>query len=229
YSYQYIYIYMSTDAMKPQHWRHLMELRGCEFEVDSKKFKLQNVFDLDLSRFPDQVQNVLQTAQEEMKLEKDIAKIESHWRAQTLDMCRYKTEEQSFVLRANEELHVTLEDHILQLQSMVGSRFASVVIEKIRKWEKTLNNIREVFEAWLQVRSGSKKKNGGKQGHNTLVSARKDRARADRRDHPSSKCCVHASIDSARVLGRLEKVCLYFAFICARFHGGVYHALELSP
>ncbi|KFG44621.1 dynein heavy chain family protein, partial [Toxoplasma gondii GAB2-2007-GAL-DOM2] len=142
---------LKTDAMKPQHWRHLMELAGCEFEVDSKKFKLQNVFDLDLSRFPDQVQNVLQTAQEEMKLEKDIAKIESHWRAQTLDMCRYKTEEQSFVLRANEELHVTLEDHILQLQSMVGSRFASVVIEKIRKWEKTLNNIREVFEAWLQV------------------------------------------------------------------------------
>ncbi|KFG65740.1 dynein heavy chain family protein, partial [Toxoplasma gondii RUB] len=54
---------LKTDAMKPQHWRHLMELAGCEFEVDSKKFKLQNVFDLDLSRFPDQVQNVLQTAQ----------------------------------------------------------------------------------------------------------------------------------------------------------------------
>nr|CEL69705.1 TPA: Dynein heavy chain 10, axonemal [Neospora caninum Liverpool] len=142
---------LKTDAMRPQHWRQLMALAGCEFEVDSKKFKLQNVFDLDLSRFPDQVQNTLQIAQEEMKLEKDIAKIESCWRSQTLDMCRYKTEEQSFVLRANEELRVTLEDHILQLQSMVGSRFASVVIEKIKKWEKTLNTIREVFEAWLQV------------------------------------------------------------------------------
>ncbi|PFH33986.1 dynein heavy chain family protein [Besnoitia besnoiti] len=142
---------LKTDAMRPQHWRQLMDLTGWEFETDNRKFRLQDVFDLGLSRFPDQVQNILQTAQEEMKLETDIAKIESCWRAQTIDMCRYKADEQSYVLRANEELRTMLEDHILQLQSMTGSRFAAVVMERIKKWEKTLNTIREVFEAWLQV------------------------------------------------------------------------------
>ncbi|PHJ24428.1 dynein heavy chain family protein, partial [Cystoisospora suis] len=142
---------LKTDAMRTQHWKQLMEIAGCEFDVDSHKFRLQNVFDLNLSRFPEQVQNILQVAQEEMKLEKDIAKIESYWRSQALEMSRYKADEHSYVLRANEEMRTTLEDHILQLQSMTGSRFAVVVMERIKKWERTLNTIREVFEAWLQV------------------------------------------------------------------------------
>lgn len=54
---------LKTDAMRTQHWKQLMEIAGCEFDVDSHKFRLQNVFDLNLSRFPEQVQNILQVAQ----------------------------------------------------------------------------------------------------------------------------------------------------------------------
>ncbi|CDJ69901.1 hypothetical protein ENH_00076170 [Eimeria necatrix] len=89
--------------------------------------------------------------QEEMKLEKDIAKIESSWRQQTIEIARYKNDANRYVLKSNEDLRMLLDDNLLQLQSMLSSRFASTVIEKIRKWEKSLIIIREVFEAWLQV------------------------------------------------------------------------------
>ena len=89
--------------------------------------------------------------QEEMKLEKDIAKIESCWRQQTVETAKYKNDGSRYVLKSNDELRMLLDDNLLQLQSMLGSRFASTVLEKIRKWEKSLNIIREVLDAWLQV------------------------------------------------------------------------------
>lgn len=116
---------------------------------------------------------VLGLVQEEMKLEKDIAKIETYWRSQALEMSRYKTDDHSYVLRANEEMRMTLEDHILQLQSMTGSRFAVVVMERIKKWERTLNTIREVFEAWLQV--GTSRLRGRKTRNNQVLLMRGSR------------------------------------------------------
>lgn len=94
---------------------------------------------------------VMLNAQEEMKLEKDIAKIESCWRQQTVETATYKNVPNRFVLRSNDELRMLLDDNLLQLQSMLSSRFAATVIEKIKKWEKSLNVIREVLDAWLQV------------------------------------------------------------------------------
>lgn len=86
-----------------------------------------------------------------MKLEKDIAKIESCWRQQTIETAKYKNDGTRYVLKSNDELRMLLDDNLLQLQSMLGSRFASTVLDKIRKWEKSLNIIREVLDAWLQV------------------------------------------------------------------------------
>ncbi|OXB71687.1 UNVERIFIED_CONTAM: hypothetical protein H355_014891 [Colinus virginianus] len=138
-------------------------------DVDSRNFRLRNFFALELYKYPDFVQDLLRVAhvscslpgifavagaalQEELRLEKDISKIESTWRSQAVELSRYKEEQNFFVLRANEEIRNALEDHLLQLQSMSGSRVASVaVLEKIRRWEKTLNTVREVLEAWLQV------------------------------------------------------------------------------
>lgn len=88
-----------------------------------------------------------------MKLEKDIAKIESCWRQQTIETAKYKNDASRCVLKSNEDLKMLLDDNLLQLQSMLGSRFASTVLEKIRKWEKSLNIIREVLDAWLQVKN----------------------------------------------------------------------------
>ncbi|KAL8431248.1 hypothetical protein ACSSS7_005396 [Eimeria intestinalis] len=93
----------------------------------------------------------LLVAKEEMKLEKDISKIESCWRQQTVEIARYKSDSSRFVLKSNDELRMLLDDNLLQLQSMLSSRFAAAMTEKIRKWEKSLNIIREVLDAWLQV------------------------------------------------------------------------------
>uniref|UniRef100_A0A0G4IFQ9 AAA+ ATPase domain-containing protein n=1 Tax=Chromera velia CCMP2878 TaxID=1169474 RepID=A0A0G4IFQ9_9ALVE len=142
---------LKHDAVRPQHWKKLIALAGGDFEVDLKKLTVSQVFDLQLHRYPDQVQEIVQEAQEELKLETNIQKIETTWRSQHFDVVKYKTEDKGFVLKANDELKVLLDDHILQLQNMTASRFAQPLMPKIKQWEKSLATIGEVMDVWMQV------------------------------------------------------------------------------
>ncbi|KAL8426027.1 hypothetical protein Efla_001945 [Eimeria flavescens] len=142
---------LKNEAIRPQHWKELMTVAGRNFDANSKNFRLQDVLDLKLGRFPDAINEIIEAANEEMKLEKDVAKIESSWRQQTVEIAKYKNDSTRFVLKSNDELKMLLDDNLLQLQSMLGSRFAASMLKKIRKWEKSLNIIREVLDAWLRV------------------------------------------------------------------------------
>ena len=67
-----------------------------------------------------------------------------------LEMGPYKGD-RGYVLKANEEMKTTLEDHILTLQSMASSKYAAKLLDVVKKWEKSLNNVVEVFDCWLVV------------------------------------------------------------------------------
>eukprot|EP00920_Eleutheroschizon_duboscqi_P000635 GHVT01001786.1.p1 GENE.GHVT01001786.1~~GHVT01001786.1.p1 ORF type:complete len:2279 (-),score=271.40 GHVT01001786.1:1123-7959(-) len=57
----------------------------------------------------------------------------------------------TYVFRSNEELKNVLDDHLLQLQGILASRFATGIIENIRKCERNLQLISETFELWMHV------------------------------------------------------------------------------
>ena len=52
---------------------------------------------------------------------------------------------------AAEEINLQLEDHLLNLQTMSGSRFVGRYAQKVRTWEKTLNLVVETLEVWYNV------------------------------------------------------------------------------
>ena len=55
------------------------------------------------------------------------------------------------VLGAAEEINLQLEDHLLNLQTMSGSRFVGRYAQKVRTWEKTLNMVVECLDVWYNV------------------------------------------------------------------------------
>ena len=46
---------------------------------------------------------------------------------------------------------IALEDNLLNLQTMGGSRFAMAYMDDIRSWEKKLNHVMEVIDIWFKV------------------------------------------------------------------------------
>lgn len=108
---------------------------------------LAQVFGLELHRFPDDVNEIVVTAQNELKIENELGKIDSTWRNYLFLMFNHKADIQ--LLQPNEEMRLILDDHILTLQSMGSSKYAAKLLDVIKKWEKNLNIVSEVFEVWL--------------------------------------------------------------------------------
>ncbi|CAD7947894.1 unnamed protein product [Amoebophrya sp. A25] len=149
-------------AIKPQHWRELQELAGTgqeeeemdeaakkKAELDPAKMTLLQVFRLGLHRFPEEVNEIVITAQNELKIENELQKVDSFWRTCMFQMYHHKGDTQ--LLQPNEDMRLVLDDHILTLQSMGGSKYAAKLLDVIKRWEKNLNIVSEVFDVWLQT------------------------------------------------------------------------------
>lgn len=144
---------LKNDAMKSRHWQKLMDVTGVTFDVSLKGLTLGNIFAMELHNYTAQIEDIINEAVQEAKIENEMAKIEASWRNNVLHLLKYKKDGQDrgFILRASDELKLELEDNMLNLQTISGSRFVGIFIDRVRKWEKTLNIVSECLELWYTV------------------------------------------------------------------------------
>ncbi|TYZ50849.1 hypothetical protein PybrP1_008863 [[Pythium] brassicae (nom. inval.)] len=144
---------LKNDAMKPRHWDELMAVTKVRFEMNVKTFTLGNLFAMKLHRFSAEIGEIVNAAMQEQKIEQEILKIEDSWARAVLELVKYKKNgtDRGWVLRAADELKVSLEDHMLNLQTMSGSRFIASFAERVRKWEKKLSVVNECLDVWFVV------------------------------------------------------------------------------
>ncbi|GMF23629.1 unnamed protein product [Phytophthora lilii] len=144
---------LKNEAMKPRHWEELMTVTQVRFDMNLKTFTLGNLFAMKLHRFSSEIGEIVNAAMQEQKIEQEILKIEDSWSKAVLELVKYKKNgtDRGWVLRAADELKITLEDHMLNLQTMSGSRFIANFAERVRKWEKRLGVVNECLDIWFVV------------------------------------------------------------------------------
>ena len=125
---------LKNEAMKERHWKKLMELTGVEFSMNPKTFTLQGIFEMNLSRFEDTIDDIVTEAMNELKIERDIEAISRKWRSTQLTVGEYA---KNGVFRAHlllpaDDVKVELEDHTLQLQTIQGSRFVTTFAGQVK-------------------------------------------------------------------------------------------------
>eukprot|EP01040_Poterioochromonas_malhamensis_P005875 gene5875-6317_t len=146
-------INLKNDSMKTRHWQKLMDVTGVTFDVSLKTLTLSNIFSMELHKFTAQIDEIVNEAVQEAKIENELAKIEATWRNNSLAIAKYKKDGQDrgYVLRAADDLKLELEDNMLNLQTISGSRFVATFVDRVRKWEKSLNLVSECLEMWFTV------------------------------------------------------------------------------
>ena len=97
---------LKNDSMKTRHWQRLMEVTGVTFDVSLKTLTLSNIFAMDLGKFTVLVEEIINEAVQEGKIENEMAKIDAAWRNNTLVVIRYKKDGQDrgFMLKAADDL-----------------------------------------------------------------------------------------------------------------------------
>ena len=144
---------LKNDSMKPRHWQKLMDVTGVTFDVSLKTLTLSNIFSMELHKYTTAIEDIINEAVQETKIENELAKIDAAWRNNSLVVIKYKKDgqERGSILRAADELKLELEDNMLNLQTISSSRFVTSFVDRVRKWEKTLNIVSECLEMWFTV------------------------------------------------------------------------------
>ncbi len=72
----------------------------------------------------------------------------AEWDSVDVGLLPYK-ESGTYVLRGVEDIFTLLDDHIVKVDTMLGSRYIKPIIGQTRKWRAKLLYAQNVFDAWL--------------------------------------------------------------------------------
>ncbi|XP_050294970.1 dynein axonemal heavy chain 10 [Anthonomus grandis grandis] len=144
---------LKNEALRDRHWKQLMAKTGIVFDMAPDRFTLDNMFAMELHRFQDMAEEIINNAIKELAIERGVLEIADTWK--TIAFIVYKhmkgNDDRGFIIGPTDEINQVLEDNSMNLQSMAGSQFVGPFLGQVQKWEKTLANISEVIDEWLSV------------------------------------------------------------------------------
>ncbi len=141
---------LSHKSMRPRHWNMLRDLTKKQFDETSKDFILQDLTNLHLDEFEDDVGEIVNRAQKEEKMEQALEKIENIWKSLEFQFVQHKNTDIQMI-KLSEEDFETLEDHQVQVQNMMGSRYLSTFEKQVMSWQKNLSSVADVVQIMAEI------------------------------------------------------------------------------
>ncbi|KAF7265371.1 hypothetical protein GWI33_021219 [Rhynchophorus ferrugineus] len=144
---------LKNEALRDRHWKQLMEKTGIVFDMSPDRFTLDNMFAMELHRFQDIAEGIINNAIKELAIERGVVEIADTWKTIAFIVIKHMkgNEDRGFIIGPTDEIMQILEDNSMNLQSMAGSQFVGPFLSQVQKWEKTLATIGEVIDEWLSV------------------------------------------------------------------------------
>lgn len=96
---------------------------------------------MNLQNFPDKVDEICNEAYQEDQNEKEITKVEQSWKGKSFELYKHSKGEGVYLIRISDDVKTDLDDHLLILQTVAGSRFIKSLINRVKLWESNLNRI----------------------------------------------------------------------------------------
>ncbi|XP_030593055.1 dynein heavy chain 10, axonemal isoform X2 [Archocentrus centrarchus] len=144
---------LKNEALRDRHWKELMERTGTRFEINPESFTLENMFAMELHKYADVIGGIVTSAVKELSIEKGVKGLIETWENMKFNVQPYfkGTQERGSILGAVDEILLNVDNDVINLQSMAGSRFVGPFLGTIQQWEKDLSLICETIEVWLLV------------------------------------------------------------------------------
>ena len=143
---------LHSHAMRPRHWQSLAKICGAEsIDPDASDFSFDSLLALNLQAHADDVEEVIEIANKELKLDKSLTIIEGVWQRLEILFSQHKNTEIKLI-KVPDDIVESLEDHQLQLQTMIGmGKFVDFFRDRVLKWQRTLGDVESVLKEWTSV------------------------------------------------------------------------------
>ncbi|CBZ28360.1 dynein heavy chain, point mutation [Leishmania mexicana MHOM/GT/2001/U1103] len=155
-------LYALRSHLQAGHWRAIYQ--QCGIPRDQQGFGPGGVDNNDQRTLSDFVQlgmmdhltsieSVASVAQKTYELESELMNMVTEWKRLVFEMEPYQD---TFKLKANDAMQLTLDEHILKTQSMLGKptvRQTPALQARVTQWSDQLNNTQSTMDEWFRCQS----------------------------------------------------------------------------
>lgn len=143
---------LHSQAMRDRHWKRLAKVCGVKsIDPNDPKFTFEDTIALKVHEHTEDVEEIVETATKELKIERKLRDIENIWRDMTLEYVPHNDTEM-FLIKLSEEVIENLESHQLELQTMIGmGKFVDFFRDRVLHWQGTLGQMEDVLKVWVNV------------------------------------------------------------------------------
>ncbi|OQR93149.1 dynein heavy chain [Achlya hypogyna] len=141
-----------TPALCARHWTEIESITKLDLQTPGGEMTLNHMLDAGLHKFTAQIEDICVGAAKEYSLEQALDKMEREWQGIEFHTKPYRTTGTS-ILFGTDEMQQLLDDHMVKIQSIRGSRYNKPYLERIGKWEKTLVAVQDITDQWLKVQA----------------------------------------------------------------------------
>ena len=137
------------DYIEDRHWKHLKDKTHTDFDHKASTFSLDDIIRLKLYKLKPEVEEIVDIAQKEFKIDKKLKIIESNWAKQIFTFENYK---ENFVFAPLDDMMEILDANSLDLMGMKAQgKYVEYFIETVENWRDKLGRVDIVVNEWLKV------------------------------------------------------------------------------
>lgn len=140
----------TKESIRDRHWEEVMEITEIQFDFQGPDFKLQSLIDLPLVAKKDEIEEVTDGADKQLKIERGLEEIEERWRGQAFAFREWKGRNIQ-ILQGTVGVMEELEEAQMNLQAMLTMRHCGPFRERAQELLGLLSETSDTLERWLKV------------------------------------------------------------------------------
>ena len=139
--------------LQERHWEEIEKAIGHKFEEDAPalKYKLGEMLDLGVVAKVEEIETAsVKAIQESVLKEMFSERILFVWKHLEFEVKSYKDRNDTFILWGIEPVMEALDDSLVTLNTILGSRFCAPIRAEVTRWQKKLVLLSDTLDEWLQ-------------------------------------------------------------------------------
>jgi dynein heavy chain len=137
------------DYMEDRHWKQLKDKTKTDFDHKASTFSFDDILKLKLYKLKAEVEEIVDIAQKESKIDKKLKIIEQNWAKQMFTFDNYK---ENFIFAPLDDMMEILDANSLDLMGMKAQgKYVEFFIDIVESWREKLGRVDVVVNEWLKV------------------------------------------------------------------------------
>eukprot|EP01040_Poterioochromonas_malhamensis_P004773 gene4773-5123_t len=140
----------TKESIRDRHWEEVMHITNSQFDFAGPEFRLQSLLDINLVAHRDEIEEVTDGADKQLKIERNLEDIEERWRTAKFVFKEWKGRNVN-ILQGTVGIMEELEEAQMNLQAMLTMRHVGPFRERAQELLQTLSETSDTLERWLKV------------------------------------------------------------------------------